>query len=87
MLVSIASGIPSNRSGASALVPMCSNYQTPLASMPMWAAQRHHVSWVFSVTELKGNWKKELQKVLHNNHAIILISVEPVYLLLVDIIP
>lgn len=35
VLVSIASGISSNRSGVSALVPMSSNYQPPLACLPM----------------------------------------------------
>lgn len=35
VLVSIAPGISSNRSGVSALVPMSSNYQPPLACMPM----------------------------------------------------
>lgn len=35
VLVSIAAGIPNNRFGARALVPMCSNYQDPLASVPI----------------------------------------------------
>lgn len=43
LLVSIASGTPCNRSCGSALVPMWSNYQTPLAFMSKWSMSQENL--------------------------------------------